>query len=565
MPELNPQSTPISQISLAPDGSGLAPGIPMSLAGNRLELPQQVLLQQAALVSGASVPPAPAGNPLSMISNFAEVQGQLNQNKLFAQTYAARQKAGQIMSTAPDVETGIQQMLADPQVAPFAGETISAMRQAQQTLIATQGEQQKQASTGLEALLKSLPAVMADPEQWDGVVKANLATLSPSARAAVVPAVDSIKHALLDDLPSDPGQRRTLFNQRLSGMMLGAGITPEQIQGIVGKPSVVNTGGSNVFGVQLPGQLGGGFSPSGRPVANTLAPTVVKGTGPEGEDVTTVWGGGGGGSGNGGVVVPRPSNGPSAQNGNALSPPIPPTARTPSNALIGPSQTQTTYNQDRTKDIADYEKNLDDRVNNGSQLRKNVGEVVGAMHDATTGGGAETYAKLGSALQAIGVKNPTVDKWANGSLAASQVIDKVALQDSMSQLKQQLTGVGGSRLNAQEFVAYLNKNPNLVTDPRAAVQVFNLWQQFYDRDKTEQAMFDKFKSGNATGDQALDHAASNGSDPLLGKPDLKRWPALWNQSDYMQKFAPGGEISSAGVKGVDHPKDISDLMKKYGH
>lgn len=538
MPVLDLQALtqPTLQIGNGSSASSLDPSIPADLTRST-----------APLVSGSTLPPASAtgSNPLGMIGDFASVQAQMNQNKLFAQTYKARQKAGQIMASAPNIDAGIQGMLADPDVAPFAGETISAMRQAQQTLVATQGEQQTQAQSGLAALLKSMPAVMADPSTWNGVVNSNLATLSPSAKAAVVPAISSIKSALLDDLPSDQKQAQSLFNQRLAGMMLGAGITPDQIQGIVGKPTSVNAGGRTVFGTQAPAQQGGGFNPSGQSVVNSLAPQTVTGPyGPGGATATRVIGGGGSGVpgplGNG---VSRPSNGPNS------------TTSPPPNALggtgmIGPSQSQSEYNTDRAKDIADYEKSLDDRVQNGGTLRKNVAEVVDAAKSASTGGGAETYAKLGSALQAIGVQNPTVDHWANGSLASSQIIDKVALQNSMSQLKQQLTGVGGSRLNAQEFVAYLNKNPNLTTDPRAAMQIFNLWNQFYDRDKTEQAAFDKFKAGKPTGDKSLDSAAG-------GNSDLTRWPALWNQSDYMTKFAPGGAISSAGVKGTNVPAGVT--------
>jgi len=236
-------------------------------------------------------------------------------------------------------------------------------------------------------------------------------------------------------------------------------------------------------------------------------------------------------------------------------------------ALVGPDQSTSQYNTKRADDIVDYEKSIDDRVGNGATLRKNISATIQAAGQAQMGGGAEAYTKLGSALQAIGVSNPTVDKWANGSLAASQVINKVALQNSMSQLKQQLTGVGGSRLNAQEFVAYLNENPNLTTDPRAAAEVFNLWNQFYDRDKAEQRAFDAYKSGKPTGDPTLDQLAYGGNDLSPGeKPDIKRWPALWNQSDYMTKFAPGGAIDTSGMKGLplQHPADIQQLLQRYG-
>jgi hypothetical protein len=240
--------------------------------------------------------------------------------------------------------------------------------------------------------------------------------------------------------------------------------------------------------------------------------------------------------------------GPEAGGPNALgvSPP----------ALTGPSQAQTEFNTKRAGDIADYSKSLDDRVTNEAVLRRNVAEGIEAARQTQMGGGAETYMKLGQAMQAIGVKNSTVDKWVGGSEAALQVGDKLALQNSMAQLKAQLTGVGGSRLNAQEFVAYLNKNPGITTDPRAAATIFNIWNKFYDRDKAEQQAFDAFQSGDPTGDKTLDKLSK-------GK-DIKSWPALWNQSDYMKSFAPGGLIDTSGMKGTTAvPAHIQSLLDKY--
>lgn len=530
---------------------------------------------QAPEASGPA--PSNALDPLSTISNYAKIQGQLNTNRLFAQTFAARQKMGEILSSAPDTETGWQQIMRDPTVAPFAGEALNSWREAQLAQTRQQGEVQTQALSGLDAFRKALPAMAVDPSEstWRATVDPLLSTLSPAARERVAPAMDSVKTGLLaglDKLPDAPS-RQAMFKSRLAGMAVAS---PDVWGMMFGKPGTQDLGGT--IQPTLQNQITGAMAPAGASLAKGLPPTVVHGMGPEGEDTTTVWGGGnglGGGGpagGNGGVA--RALHADNTAPANALAPPsVAPGYHFSGPALVGPTQTSGQYNTKRADDIVDYEKSLDDRVGNGATLRRNIGETIEAAKTAQMGGGAEAYTKLGSALQAIGVKNGTVDKWANGSLASSQVIDKVALQNSMSQLKQQLTGVGGSRLNAQEFVAYLNKNPNLTTDPRAAVQVFNLWQQFYDRDKQEQSAFDKFKQGKPTGDAALDHQAYDTNDLQAeangsgGKPDIKRWPALWNQSDYMRGFAPGGPIPSAGVKGIPQgvPSDIAAIMAKHGH
>lgn len=485
---------------------------------------------------------AQPGAGINLLGDFADAQSKMTAAKTASQTYNARIKAGQILAQSPDLETGMTQLFADPEVAPFAGEITSGIRQGMLAQVQAQGAQQEQATNTWDAVRKVLPALAGSPDSatWKSIVNPVLAAASPSARAAMAPALESLRGSLLDGLPDDPTSAKKMFQSRVAGL---AAASPDVWGLMFGKPGSQDLGGR--IQPTMTNQSTGQQTPVGSAFPKSLAPTVVHGTGPEGEDTTTVWGGGnglgGGGSAGNGSAVARPLNG-----GNA------PVSRpsSPANALVGPTQTASQYNNKRTDDIVDYEKSLDDRVNNGATLRKNIGATITAASQAQMGGGAEAYTKLGQALQAIGVKNGTVDKWANGSLAASQVIDKVALQNSMSQLKQQLTGVGGSRLNAQEFVAYLNKNPNLTTDPRAASEIFQLWNQFYDRDKTEQRAFDAYKQGKPTGDKTLDGlASSNGLSG--GAADIKRWPALWNQSDYMAKFAPGGAIDTSAVKGTD--------------
>lgn len=514
-------------------------------------------------------------NPLTALSGMTELQQRMNQMRLFNEQMKARQQAGSIMATSPDMDTAMQSMSRNPQVMGYMPDILNTIRQADLTNTQLQGARQTQGDTALHSVMQSVPSAMTDLSSFDNMMSSRLATLPPSIQAQVKDSVGHIRSALFDGLPDDPKTRQSAYNQRWNAMMIGGGFTPDQIAGISGTPKIQDVGGGLVPGVQAPGALGGGFTPAAGAMSKTLAPQVIQGPfGPGGAQAPVTMGGGlpkaalpftplGGNALTAAPAAAAPTGPMAASSGNTLganpSSGISTGAASGVAGIHGPSIAQTDYMSHRGVDVSDYEKSLDDRVGNGATLRRNVGEVVGAMRQAQTGGGAQTYSKLGQALQAIGVNNDTVDKWANGSLASSQVIDKVALQNSMSQLKQQLTGVGGSRLNAQEFVAYLNKNPNLVTDPKAAVQIFNLWNQFYDRDKQEQQALDKFKSGSPTGDKGLDKAAGKNY-------DIARWPSLWNQSDYMRGFAPGGEISSAGVKGAAAsglPADIQALIAKH--
>ena len=225
-------------------------------------------------------------------------------------------------------------------------------------------------------------------------------------------------------------------------------------------------------------------------------------------------------------------------------------------SLTGPSAESAQYLGHRGADIADYEKNLDDRVAGGAALRKNAGEIVDAAKQVTLGGGAEIRMKLGSALQALGVNNDAVDAWAGGSQPALSKAGKLTLQNSVSQMKQQ---IATGKFNEKEFTEYLNNNPSITTDPRATLQIFNLWNQYYDKDKTEQAAFNSYKTGKTTGDKSLDAMIR-----ANGNREPGNWPSLWSHSDYMSNFAPGGAISPEGVRTNSGPLDASGKVAGSG-
>lgn len=212
----------------------------------------------------------PESNPLTMISNFATLQNTLNQNRLFQQTFAARQRAGQILSQSPDLEQGLEQLYRDPVTAPFAAETANAVRAGQQTFAdiqrlraVTAGEQQKQATDGLQAAVgHGLPAIIENPSDstWDTVMEAQLKVLSPSARAAVEPALRSLKTSLLADLPDDPDEAKAMVKKRAAALSLGSGFTPEALAAVAGKPAVLDLGYAKQPGLESPGQA---FTPQG--------------------------------------------------------------------------------------------------------------------------------------------------------------------------------------------------------------------------------------------------------------------------------------------------------------
>jgi len=220
-----------------------------------------------------------AAGGLGMVGQFAQIQNQLNTAKLFQQTFGARQLMGQIFSSAPDTETAFQQIMQSP-AAPFATETLNSYRQMENTLIDMQGKMQGQSQSALQSLLKSFPAAIADPSVLPGLVQANLATLPPGAKVApqVRQAYGDVITALTNGLPADKDLAAAQFRNRLYGLSLAGGVSPDVLAGVVGKPFHEVAGGQLVGGLERPAIAGGGIT-----VNSTMGLTAPPGFGPPGE------------------------------------------------------------------------------------------------------------------------------------------------------------------------------------------------------------------------------------------------------------------------------------------
>lgn len=232
---------------------------------------------------GVVHPDMGGSSPLSTVGSAVDIANKIQQNQLlrnqaliFQQQFAAKQKMGQIMSQAPDIESGLAAAAKDPLAAPFAGEVMNSYREAALALQRLQGEQQTQSESGMQAVLKGIGAGMGDPSMLMPTIEAQLKTLSPTARARVQPAISGLVKALTEGLPEDKTQARAVFNQRLVGIGIGSGVmSGEAINGILGKPTSEDTGSGTLFGTQLPAQLGGGFQQApGSALVKGVAPSV---------------------------------------------------------------------------------------------------------------------------------------------------------------------------------------------------------------------------------------------------------------------------------------------------
>lgn len=150
-----------------------------------------------------------------------------------------------------------------------------------------------------------------------------------------------------------------------------------------------------------------------------------------------------------------------------------------------------TYATGAGKNMADYEKGLNDRVSTGSDLMMNIEESRNALQKFQAGGGTETRVGLAKAAQAIGAPTKLVDSIAGGDLSAAQEFQKLSAQQAMENLKKAIGGSG--RITQAEFKVFQQNNPNLDTDPRAIEKIYNFGTKVFQRDKSEQDAFSNYK------------------------------------------------------------------------
>lgn len=245
---------------------------------------------------GQGAPPLPGtggiGNSLAGFAPLIQAASGINQLRAFQQNWNARQRMGQIMAAAPDLNSGLATAQQDPQVAGWFPEGLNTMRAMQLAQTQTQGFQQQQIQNGVHAVINTAASALKDPALFDSTLQASLAGMPPGVRAEALPFVQTWRQAMTDGLPADkstwtPAQTAQ-FQNRVAGSMIGWGVDAGAIRNYLG----------------------------------TMAPQTVQTTGPQGQAQTRVIGG---------PIVPEEGNamapggagaggGPSPTAGNALAP-----------------------------------------------------------------------------------------------------------------------------------------------------------------------------------------------------------------------------------------------------
>src|SRR5690242_20726141 len=96
---------------------------------------------------------AAAYNPIETMGHLAVLQNQLNQARLFQQTFAAKMGLGQLIASSPDLDSAFNAVRGSPLIG-FAPEVANLIRQMQLAGVQIAGEQQKQVGTALESAQK---------------------------------------------------------------------------------------------------------------------------------------------------------------------------------------------------------------------------------------------------------------------------------------------------------------------------------------------------------------------------------------------------------------------------
>lgn len=464
----------------------------------------------------------PQSNLLDTASKVFQLNQLMNQNKLFQLQLAGKQRLGQIASQSVDdqgnfsPDTFFNNALRDPVAAPFAGEALQQMRAAQQTEQAMQVQRAETMGKAWVDLRHRLASAAASPnfggEMLTPILKEWGAQYPDWMQKQIgAPAADLIRS--ITATPDGSPASAALVKARLG--QLGADMTSEEYQHAFGTPSTQTYAGSSGInqpnvGVTAPAATGGAFTPAGGAPMTALP----QGMTPEAAQTPTT----------------TPS-GTVVRAGNALPPVVSSGGGNAPNGSAAPgiaSPVQQGYLEARGKELGQYQATVDNNVTTMAQMMTTVKEAQKAMQDFKPGGGAETYAKIASFAQALGAPQWLVDKIGNGDLSASQEFNKLMVDTTMSRIRAALMGIGGSRINQQEFEKFEANNPNIDVDPRAIDKIFKFWNHVYQMSKDEQSSFRQHvKAGK----------------------DIQDWPTAW-QDTLQNKYGIGESEALSATSGM---------------
>lgn len=215
-------------------------------------------------------------NPIESMGHLAVMQNQLNQARLFQQTFAAKMGLGAVIAGSPDLDSAFQNAVRSPYIA-FAPEVATMLKGLQLADTQIGKQRQDMALTTIDAARKSMAGAYQNPAAFGPLISTIASTIPPGAAGeASRAALQNFGTAVTDGLgPVDSSgkpipleslnaQQRaqvvSKFQTNLVGAMTAAGMSPTAQEPVVGAPQTVQRGGQVDIGVRAPVSLGGGFS-----------------------------------------------------------------------------------------------------------------------------------------------------------------------------------------------------------------------------------------------------------------------------------------------------------------
>jgi hypothetical protein len=436
-------------------------------------------------------------NLLGMIHEYASTQNQLNQAALFA----GQQKFGEHVQNTVDPETGLpdyNEALAraahDPVVAPYYNTAINEALtngKANQDLIASK---YTNTNNRIQVMGNLLSGVIKGHANQQSIPQSEvLGTVNKYYGTFPDTDAKQIKQ-MLASLGIDPKTGKysgnLAYTQALQIFQNAQGALQTSQQTFLTAPQL-----SDAVKRQAPTGAET-ITPKGAVPGATMPGAIQQGMGPT--------------PGAQPPAAPQPTAPPMQGGGTAGAKPVQTQPVTPPQG--GPvTTTLGTVEKSRLEEFPKYQQGVYAQGTKANELEQIMQEFEKAQAGMKTGGGAATFMRLGQALQQFGFSNATVDKMANGSLSSSQEVDKLGMQFAMSMLKRDLMGTGAEggagRILQTEVMSYMEKNPNLATDPRTIAKIFQFIRSQNDvslnRSKFLQMADSNWKNHGTTGTPSM--------------------------------------------------------------
>ena len=378
-------------------------------------------------------------NLFGPLTSFAYAQNALNQNKLFQQTFAARQAMGPLAQASIDPQTGQMDynkfatlISTHPETAFMAPDIINGMvaRQLTQAQIVNQ---QIDAAVKRQGAIGSAAAGLIS-QYGDSVQPKHLVgAVSDLVGEGILETPQAVSYLSQFGGQSGPALKAHLA-QIAAGSLRSADMG-SQVLGTFRPDAITNADGSKspgfssaLFGQVKPATLAGGTYGQGAP-APAAAPNATASAAP--------------GTPSAAGAAPAASLGGSAPGSQIVS-------------SLSPFQTS------RLDAASKYGQDVAGRAQQANGLVAQMNIVQRYLRDVNTGAFEEDRAELANALRTFGVAPEVYNKVAGGSLEDAQAAMKTFMGTGIQQAGQLIHGIGGGRLAQQETMQFLAKgSPNV--------------------------------------------------------------------------------------------------------